>query len=45
MLAGVAIAVTVRHPVLVPLLAFGSHFLLDSLPHFGNPKFIWEAVN
>ena len=40
-LTGVAIAVSVRHPVLAPVLSLVSHFVLDSLPHFGNhPDFV-----
>jgi len=35
-ITGVAIAVSVRHPLLAPLLSLASHFALDSLPHFGN---------
>lgn len=36
-LAGAIIAVTLPAP-LVPLVALTSHFLLDSMPHFGNSK-------
>lgn len=38
-LAGVTIAVTVQQPVLAPLLALASHFVLDAIPHFGHPRF------
>lgn len=34
-LVGTLIAVTVKQPVLVLPLAFASHFVLDSLPHYG----------
>lgn len=38
-LMGGIIAVTV-HPALAPIVAFGSHFVLDAFPHFGrHPKF------
>jgi hypothetical protein len=36
-LAGTAIALAVHQPILALPLAFGSHFVLDSLPHFGLP--------
>ena len=36
-LAGVTIAITVRHPLLAPLFALVSHFILDMIPHFGGP--------
>lgn len=35
-LTGAAIALVVKEPVLVVPLAIASHFLLDSLPHFGG---------
>lgn len=35
-LTGALIGLTVSNPVLAVLLAFGSHFVLDSLPHFGD---------
>lgn len=35
---GIAIALLVKNPLLAPLIAFGSHFLLDMVPHFGHPK-------
>lgn len=35
-LTGVTIAVAVQQPVLAPLLALASHFVLDMLPHFGG---------
>ncbi|HEX4662227.1 MAG TPA: hypothetical protein VH144_01300 [Candidatus Saccharimonadales bacterium] len=38
-LTGIAIAITVRHPVAAPILAFISHFVLDSIPHFGDEEF------
>lgn len=34
-LAGTAIALAIHQPILALPLAFGSHFVLDSLPHFG----------
>lgn len=45
MLTGVVIGFTVINPVLALPLAFASHFVLDSLPHFGyndhtNKKFL-----
>ncbi len=33
-ITGIGIAVTVRHPIAAPLLAFVSHFVLDALPHY-----------
>ena len=36
-LTGVAIGVLIQNPLAIPL-AFISHFLLDSFPHFGLPK-------
>jgi hypothetical protein len=36
-LAGTAIALAVHQPILALPLAFGSHFVLDSLPHFALP--------
>ena len=35
MLAGTLIAVVIKQPLLALPLAFASHFVLDSLPHFG----------
>ncbi len=35
-LTGVTIAVVVQQPVLAPLVALASHFLLDMMPHFGG---------
>lgn len=35
-LTGVTIAVVVKQPLLAPILSLISHFILDSLPHFGN---------
>lgn len=37
-LVGVSIAIVVRNPILAPIAAFLSHFVLDSLPHFGRHK-------
>lgn len=39
-LTGMTIAAVVRQPLLAPVLAFLSHFVLDSLPHFGNHQHI-----
>ncbi len=36
-IAGAVIALTVRQPILVVPLAFLSHFVLDTLPHYGYP--------
>lgn len=38
-LTGAAIALAIRRPELVVPLAFTSHFLLDSLPHFDHPHY------
>lgn len=38
-LTGITIAVVVRQPVLAPLLAFVLHFVLDSIPHFGDEEY------
>lgn len=35
-LTGVVIAVTVQNPIIAPLLACLSHFILDTVPHFGG---------
>lgn len=35
-LTGAFIGLSVSNPVLALCLAFGSHFVLDSLPHFGD---------
>src|SRR5687767_11983718 len=35
-LTGSAIAIAIQQPLLVAPLAFLSHFILDSLPHFGG---------
>lgn len=35
-LTGIAIAATVQQPIIAPIAALVSHFVLDSLPHFGN---------
>ena len=51
-LVGISIAAAVLQPVLAPLLAFASHFVLDALPHFGqarwlptwSKRFIWMLV-
>jgi hypothetical protein len=39
MLTGTAIALAVKQPALVIPLAFLSHFVLDSIPHFGGMPF------
>lgn len=39
MLTGTAIAIAVKQPALVVPLAFLSHFVLDSTPHFGGMPF------
>jgi hypothetical protein len=39
MLTGTAIALAVKQPILVIPLAFLSHFVLDSTPHFGGMPF------
>lgn len=39
MLTGTAIAVAVKQPALVVPIAFLSHFVLDSIPHFGGMSF------
>lgn len=36
-LMGVGLATVVANPFLLVVLAFGSHFVLDALPHFGMP--------
>ncbi|MES2970832.1 MAG: hypothetical protein V4702_00745 [Patescibacteria group bacterium] len=35
-LTGSLVGLTVHQPVLAIVLAFGSHFVLDALPHFGE---------
>jgi hypothetical protein len=35
LLAGAAIALAIKQPVLVLPLAFASHFVMDALPHYG----------
>lgn len=35
-LTGVAIAAVIQQPIVAPAAALLSHFVLDSLPHFGN---------
>lgn len=37
-LTGAVIALAVKQPALAIVLAFLSHYILDSLPHFGLPK-------
>ena len=39
-LVGVTIAVAVQQPILAPILAFGSHFVLDALPHYWNDTYV-----
>lgn len=41
-ITGAVIAAIVRQPLLTVPLAFGSHFVLDSLPHFGFPD--WDKA-
>ena len=43
-LAGSIIAV-IAPPPLVPLIALGSHFLLDLTPHFGNSETVKPYTN
>lgn len=38
-LTGVTIAVVVQQPIVAPLLALASHFVLDAIPHFGHSRF------
>ena len=35
-LTGTVIALSVKNPVLAPIIALFSHFILDAVPHFGN---------
>ncbi|MBC7746749.1 hypothetical protein H7Y40_02075 [Pedobacter sp.] len=35
-LAGTVIALAIQQPLLIAPLAFASHFVMDSLPHFGR---------
>lgn len=35
-LTGAAIALAIRQPIIAPIVAFLSHFVLDVLPHFGG---------
>jgi hypothetical protein len=54
-LVGMAVAVVIRNPILAPIIAFLSHFLLDALPHLDithytgkpwNAKFnIWLSID
>lgn len=37
-LAGVSIAVALNRPILGAIFALASHFIMDSLPHFGGVK-------
>lgn len=40
-LAGTIVAIAVKDPLFIIPTAFASHFLMDSLPHFGNhPSFL-----
>lgn len=40
-LAGTAIAMAIKEPLLIAPLALVSHFVMDSLPHFGrHPKLV-----
>lgn len=40
-LTGTIIALSIKEPLLIAPMAFLSHFILDSLPHFGNhPKLV-----
>ncbi len=41
---GIAIAIVVRNPVLAPLLALLSHFVLDAIPHFDHPAIAPNAT-
>jgi len=42
-LVGLTIAVVTREPILAPVAALLSHFVLDALPHFGDDRIIlWE---
>ncbi|HEY5267881.1 MAG TPA: hypothetical protein VII94_01975 [Candidatus Saccharimonadales bacterium] len=43
-LIGSSIAVTVNEPILALPLAFVSHFVLDSLPHFGYARGGYEVL-
>jgi hypothetical protein len=36
--AGAALAMAVHHPVIGMMVALGSHFLLDVLPHYGRSE-------
>lgn len=38
-LTGAAIGLAVQNPLLVMPIAFASHFVLDSLPHFDHPLY------
>lgn len=42
-LAGIGLTTVVANPVLLVVLAFCSHFILDALPHFGMPGVIHKS--
>jgi hypothetical protein len=45
-ITGAVIAVAVTQPILAILLAFGAHFAMDAIPHFGIPaKDVFERNN
>lgn len=41
-LTGVTIAVAVQQPLIAPLCALASHFVLDMVPHFGGTP--WSEI-
>lgn len=44
-LTGTLLALTIDNPVVLAPAAFGSHLLLDAIPHFGHPKLKLEQFN
>ena len=41
-LTGTLIGLEVSEPLVIAPLAFASHFVMDGIPHFGNPK--WKSA-
>lgn len=48
-LTGAALAINIENPLILAPAALASHFVLDSIPHFGHPgadwhKWKWQVV-
>ncbi len=44
-ITGTLLGLNIENPLILAPIAFGSHFILDSLPHFGHPGLDFYKLN